>query len=119
MASIAGLIGAASAATYCASKHAVMALTKSAALETAKNGIRINAVCPAVIETAMAGRLFSAPEINKLNLALHPIGRVGKPMEVAEAIVWLLSDRASFMTGQSLVLDGDFLTGISPALAER
>lgn len=80
-------MGAAGAATYCASKHAVMGLIKSAALETAKNGIRINAICPAVIETAMAGRLFSSPEIIKLNLALHPIGRVGKPMEVAEAVV--------------------------------
>jgi NAD(P)-dependent dehydrogenase (short-subunit alcohol dehydrogenase family) len=118
MASIAGLMGAAGAATYCASKHAVMGLTKSAALETAKNGIRINAVCPAVIETAMADRLFSAPAATKLNLALHPIGRVGQPMEVAEAVVWMLSDRASFMTGQSLVLDGGFLAGISPALAQ-
>lgn len=87
MASIASLMGAAGAATYCASKHAVMGLIKSAALETAKNGIRINAICPAVIETATAGRLFSSPEIIKLNLALHPIGRVGKPMEVAEALV--------------------------------
>ena len=111
MASVAGWIGSAGAATYCASKHGVIGLTKSAALETARNGIRINAVCPAVIETPMAERIFGAPEMNKYALGLHPIGRFGTPMEVAEAVVWMCSDRASFMTGQSLVLDGGFLAG--------
>jgi NAD(P)-dependent dehydrogenase (short-subunit alcohol dehydrogenase family) len=114
MASIAGLIGSAGAATYIASKHGVMGLTKSAALETAKNGIRINVVCPAVIETAMADRLFGEPEFKKFALGLHPIGRVGKPLEVAEAVLWMCSDQASFMTGQSLVLDGGMLAGIKP-----
>jgi NAD(P)-dependent dehydrogenase (short-subunit alcohol dehydrogenase family) len=116
MASIAGLMGGAGSATYSASKHAVMGLTKSAALETAKNKIRINAICPAVIETAMSDRLFSVPAVNKTTLALHPIGRFGKPMEVAEAVLFMLSDRASFMTGQSIVLDGGFLAGPSPNL---
>ena len=111
MASVAGLIGSAGAATYCASKHGVMGLTKSAALETARNGIRINAVCPAVIETPMGERLFGAPDMKKYALGLHPIGRFGTPMEVAEAVLWMCSDRASFMTGQSLVLDGGFLAG--------
>lgn len=114
MASIAGLIGSAGAATYIASKHGVMGLTKSAALETAKDGIRINVVCPAVIETAMADRLFGEPEFKKFALGLHPIGRVGKPLEVAEAVLWMCSDQASFMTGQSLVLDGGMLAGIKP-----
>jgi NAD(P)-dependent dehydrogenase (short-subunit alcohol dehydrogenase family) len=114
MASIAGLIGSAGAATYIASKHGVMGLTKSAALETAKSGIRINVVCPAVIETAMADRLFGEPEFKKFALGLHPIGRVGKPLEVAEAVLWMCSDQASFMTGQSLVLDGGMLAGIKP-----
>jgi NAD(P)-dependent dehydrogenase (short-subunit alcohol dehydrogenase family) len=111
MASIAGLIGSAGAAIYSASKHGVLGLTKTAALETARSGIRINAVCPGAIETSMAERLFGAPEVQKWVLGLHPIGRFGTPAEVAEAVVWMCSDRASFMTGQSLVLDGGFLAG--------
>jgi NAD(P)-dependent dehydrogenase (short-subunit alcohol dehydrogenase family) len=111
MASINGLIGAAGAAAYSASKHGVIGLTKSAALETARSGIRINAVCPAVVDTAMGKRLFGAPAVHKYVLSCHPIGRFGKPMEIAEAVVWMCSDRASFMTGQSLVLDGGFLAG--------
>jgi NAD(P)-dependent dehydrogenase (short-subunit alcohol dehydrogenase family) len=111
MASVAGLIGSAGFATYCASKHGVMGLTKSAALETARNGIRINVVCPAVIETPMGERVFGGPGIRDYAIGLHPIGRFGTPMEVAEAVVWMCSDRASFMTGQSLVLDGGFLAG--------
>jgi NAD(P)-dependent dehydrogenase (short-subunit alcohol dehydrogenase family) len=114
MASVAGLIGSAGAATYCASKHGVMGLTKAAALETARSGIRINVVCPAVIETPMGERIFGEPARRKYALGLHPIGRFGTPMEVAEAVVWLCSDRASFMTGQSLVLDGGFLAGPNP-----
>jgi NAD(P)-dependent dehydrogenase (short-subunit alcohol dehydrogenase family) len=111
MASVAGLIGSSGFATYCASKHGVMGLTKSAALETARNGIRINVVCPAVIETPMGERIFGGPEIRPYAIGLHPIGRFGTPLEVAEAVVWMCSDRASFMTGQSLVLDGGFLAG--------
>ncbi len=111
MASVAGWIGSAGAAAYCASKHGVMGLTKAAALETARSGIRINVVCPAVIETPMGERIFGAPEMRKYALGLHPIGRFGTPMEVGEAVVWMCSERASFMTGQSLVLDGGFLAG--------
>lgn len=114
MASVAGLIGLAGAATYSASKHGVMALTKSAALETARSGIRVNSVCPAVIETPMGERIFGAPEMKKYALGLHPIGRLGTSMEVAEAVLWMCSDRSSFMTGQSLVLDGGFLAGPNP-----
>lgn len=111
MASVAGMIGSAGFATYCASKHGVMGLTKSAALETARDGIRVNVVCPAVIETPMGERIFGGPEIRPYAIGLHPIGRFGTPMEVAEAVLWMCSDRASFMTGQSLVLDGGFLAG--------
>ena len=111
MASTMGLIGAAGAAAYTASKHAVIGLTKAAALETAKNGIRINAVCPAVIETSMADRLFGAPKVHEYVQGCHPIGRFGKPQEVAEAVLWVCSDQASFMTGHSLILDGGFLAG--------
>ena len=114
MSSIAGLMGSAGAATYCASKHGVMGLTKSGALETARAGIRINAICPAVIETPMGDRLFGEPEMRKYATSLHPLGRFGTPMEVAEAVVWMCSEHASFMTGQWIVLDGGFLAGPNP-----
>jgi NAD(P)-dependent dehydrogenase (short-subunit alcohol dehydrogenase family) len=114
MASAAGMIGLAGAATYCASKHGVIGLTKSAALETARSGIRVNVVCPAVVETPMADRAYDDPEMHKFVLGLHPIGRFGKPEEIAEAVIWMCSDRASFMTGQSLVLDGGLLAGPNP-----
>jgi NAD(P)-dependent dehydrogenase (short-subunit alcohol dehydrogenase family) len=110
-ASIYGLIGSAGAAAYCASKCGVMGLTKSAALENARNGIRVNSVCPAAVETPMAERLFGAPKAHTYAVSCHPIGRFGRPQEIAEAVVWMCSDRASFMTGQSLVLDGGFLAG--------
>jgi NAD(P)-dependent dehydrogenase (short-subunit alcohol dehydrogenase family) len=111
MASIFGQIGSAGAAAYAASKHGVIGLTKAAALETARNGIRINSVSPAAIETPMAERIFGSPEVHKFVVSQHPIGRFGRPAEIAEAVVWMCSDRASFMTGQSLVLDGGFLAG--------
>ena len=111
MASVVGLIGTAGAAAYSASKHGVLGLTKAAALETARSGIRINAVCPAAVETTMAERLYSAPAVYKYVLGCHPIGRFGRPAEIAEAVVWMCSDRASFVTGQSLALDGGFLAG--------
>jgi NAD(P)-dependent dehydrogenase (short-subunit alcohol dehydrogenase family) len=113
-ASVSGFIGAAGAATYSASKHGVMALTKSAALETARSGIRVNVVCPGIIETPMGERLWGAPEARKFGLSFHPIGRFGEPGEIANAVVWMCSDGASFMTGQSLVLDGGFLAGPNP-----
>jgi NAD(P)-dependent dehydrogenase (short-subunit alcohol dehydrogenase family) len=114
MSSVAGLMGAAGSATYCASKHGVIGLTKSAALENARNGIRVNAVCPAVIETPMADRLFGEPEFNKYALGLHPLGRFGKSREISEAVLWMCSDRASYMTGQYIVVDGGFLAGPNP-----
>ena len=114
MSSVAGLMGAAGAGVYCASKHGVIGLTRTAALEYAAHGIRVNAVCPAVIETAMSDRAFADPEANKRVLALHPIGRFGKPMEVAEAVLWLCSSKSSFMTGHYIVLDGGMLAGPNP-----
>ena len=114
MSSVAGLMGAAGAGVYCASKHGVIGLTRTAALEHAAHGIRVNAVCPAVIETAMSDRAFADPEANKRVLALHPIGRFGKPMEVAEAVLWLCSSKSSFMTGHHIVLDGGMLAGPNP-----
>jgi NAD(P)-dependent dehydrogenase (short-subunit alcohol dehydrogenase family) len=111
MASTTGLVGSAGAGAYCASKHGVIGLTQTAALENAKKGIRINSVCPGFTETPMAERIFRAPGVRKYILSCHPIGRLGTPGEVAEAVLWLCSDHASFMTGQSLVLDGGFLAG--------
>lgn len=112
MSSIAGLIGAPTAGSYCASKHGVIGLTRTAALECASKGIRVNAVCPAVIETPMADRLFGEPEVNQHIVGLHPIGRAGKPLEIAEAVLWLCSEKSSFMTGHYIVLDGGFLAGL-------
>jgi NAD(P)-dependent dehydrogenase (short-subunit alcohol dehydrogenase family) len=114
MSSVAGLMGAAGAAIYVASKHGVIGLTRTAALEYATKGIRVNAVCPAVIETAMADRAFGDPEVSKRILAQHPIGRFGKPIEIAEAVLWLCSDKSSFMTGHYITLDGGMLAGPNP-----
>jgi NAD(P)-dependent dehydrogenase (short-subunit alcohol dehydrogenase family) len=111
MASIGGLVGFSGAAAYSASKHGVMGLTRAAALENARSKIRINAVCPGAVETALADRVFGAPSVHKYVVSIHPIGRFGKPAEIAEAVLWMCSDRASYMTGQSLVLDGGFLAG--------
>jgi NAD(P)-dependent dehydrogenase (short-subunit alcohol dehydrogenase family) len=111
MSSTSGLIGSVGSGAYSASKHGVIGLTKTAALENAKSGIRINAVCPGFIETPMADRIFRVPKVHQYVLSCHPIGRLGTPMEIAEAVLWMCSDQASFMTGQSLVLDGGFLAG--------
>jgi NAD(P)-dependent dehydrogenase (short-subunit alcohol dehydrogenase family) len=115
MSSVAGLMGSAGASVYVASKHAVIGLTRTAALEGAQHGIRVNTVCPAVIETAMAERAFADPQVKKRVLSMHPLGRFGKPMEIAEAVLWMCSDQSSFMTGHEIVLDGGMLAGPNPA----
>ncbi len=85
-----------------------------AALDYAKAGIRVNAMCPAVITTDMAARLFyQDPEVAKQIVAMHPIGRVGTVEEVANAVVWLCSDQSSFITGETLRIDGGMLAGVS------
>jgi NAD(P)-dependent dehydrogenase (short-subunit alcohol dehydrogenase family) len=107
--SVAGLIGFPSMSIYIASKHAVIGLTKTAALEYSAQGIRINAVNPAVIDTEMVDRLADGMNMKKDDLTtLHPIGRIGRVGEVAEAVLWLSSSKASFVTGHSLVVDGGF-----------
>lgn len=109
MSSIAGLIGFPGIPLYVASKHAVLGLTRSTALEYAKSSIRINAVCPGAIETEMFERFVKDNEqVRDQVMAMHPIGRSGRPEEIANAVVWLCSDKASFITGQSLALDGGF-----------
>ena len=114
MSSVAGVKGFAGAGVYVASKHGVLGLTKTAALECAAAGIRVNAVCPAVIETPMADRAFADPAVSKAVLAQHPLGRFGKPVEVAEAVLWLCSGKSSFTTGQFIAIDGGLLTGANP-----
>lgn len=112
MSSVAGLMGGPVGAAYHASKHGVVGLTRTAALEYATAGIRVNAVCPGVITTDMASRLFyQDPEVAKGILAMHPMGRVGTVDEVANAVVWLCSDQASFITGEELRIDGGMLAG--------
>jgi len=107
MSSVAGLIGGRVGVAYYASKHGVVGATKAAALEYAARGIRINAVCPAVIETPMVARAFSAnEEVTERYKAMHPVGRFGQPEEVASATLWLCSEGASFVTGHSLPVDG-------------
>ncbi len=109
MSSVAGLIGFPGIPLYVASKHAVLGLTRSTALEYAKSSIRINAVCPGAIETGMFERFVKDNEqVRDQVMAMHPIGRSGRPEEIANAVVWLCSDAASFITGQSLALDGGF-----------
>ncbi len=107
IASVAGLIGAPKAADYTASKHAVVGITKSAALDYAKSGIRVNAVCPAYTDTAMAqGAIAGNPGMASIMARAIPMGRLGLAEEIAEAVVWLCSDASSFVTGHALVLDG-------------
>jgi NAD(P)-dependent dehydrogenase (short-subunit alcohol dehydrogenase family) len=104
-----GVIAFAGVEVYVASKHAVIGLTKSAALEYGKQGIRVNAVLPAVIETDMYERFTGEkPEMQAAMAALHPIGRIGASEEVADAVIWLASDKSSFVTGHSLLVDGGF-----------
>jgi NAD(P)-dependent dehydrogenase (short-subunit alcohol dehydrogenase family) len=109
MSSIGGVVGAPCAPIYAASKHAVIGLTKSTALEFAKSGIRINAICPGAIETEILEKYFRAnAEVKKSMVAAHPIGRLGMPEEVASAVLWLCSPEAAFMVGHSLLLDGGY-----------
>lgn len=108
-ASIWGLVGAQGASAYVASKHGVVGLTRAAALEYAPQGIRINAVNPGTIRTPILDPFIAAiPEFESLMTSLHPIGRIGMPEEVAEAVVWLCSDAASFVVGQNLPVDGGY-----------
>src|SRR6184192_1000619 len=107
--SIGGLIGLPGRATYHASKHGVIGLTKSAALEYASRGIRINAVCPGTINTPMVtDMLAKEPDAMKEIMRDQPIGRLGRPEEIAAAVLWLCSPGASFVIGHGLVVDGGY-----------
>jgi NAD(P)-dependent dehydrogenase (short-subunit alcohol dehydrogenase family) len=107
--SIGGLIGNPGRAIYHASKHGVIGLTKSAALEYASRGIRINAVCPGTIETAMVADMMARESITREDFQRDlPIGRLGRPEEIAAAVLWLCSEGASFVIGHALAVDGGY-----------
>lgn len=107
--SVAGLVGAGGLAAYVASKHGVAGLVKSAAIDVAKSGVRVNAICPGMVKTAMVDRLSQQVEgFEDALLAMKPMARLGSPAEIAEAAIWLSSDRASFVTGHMLAIDGGY-----------
>ena len=109
-ASVAGLVAIRGTCAYVASKHAVAGLTKAAALEYAQSGIRVNAVCPGYIRTPLTQPLFDTMEgFEDQAVARHPLGRLGEPHEIAEAVAWLSSDAASFVTGHTMTVDGGYV----------
>lgn len=110
--SILGMVGFANASAYVAAKHGVLGLTKTAAIEYATQGIRVNAVCPGFIETPMLerGGITTQPALRKFVTDLHPMKRLGKPEEIAESVIWLFTDAASFVTGIALLIDGGYVS---------
>jgi NAD(P)-dependent dehydrogenase (short-subunit alcohol dehydrogenase family) len=109
-ASGAGLVGVEQLSAYNASKHGVVGLTKTAALEFAQKNIRVNCVCPGLINTPMVARMIDSGGMNEQEfLAAEPVGRMGQPDEIGEGVVWLLSDAASFVTGHAMSIDGGFV----------
>lgn len=108
-ASIAGLVSFSNMAAYVSSKHGVVGLTKVAAMELAKTGIRVNAICPGVIKTPMVDRALASPEMENAYNAMIPMGRMGKPEEMAETIAYLCSDAAAYVTGHAMVADGGWV----------
>jgi len=108
--SVAGLVGFPGAAAYCASKHGIIGLTRAGALDYATQGIRVNAVCPGVIDTEMIDRVTAGnPAMEGQLLATEPVGRLGTAEEIADAVLWLCSDRSAFVTGHALAVDGGFV----------
>jgi NAD(P)-dependent dehydrogenase (short-subunit alcohol dehydrogenase family) len=105
-ASINGLVGNGAQPGYVATKHGVVGLTRHGALRWAQQGIRVNAVCPGVVETGMTAPLAANPDMRKVLDGMTPMGRMGRPEEIASAVLWLCSDEASFVTGHAMVIDG-------------
>jgi len=109
--SLGGLVGGAERGIYHAAKHGVLGFTKSAALEYAARGIRVNAICPGLIQTPMSDQMVAAGQAEALEAMEKsiPMARVGRPEEIADAVLWLCSDAASYVTGQSISVDGGFI----------
>jgi NAD(P)-dependent dehydrogenase (short-subunit alcohol dehydrogenase family) len=110
--SLGGLIGGNQRGTYHAAKHGVIGFTKSAALEYATRGIRVNDVCPGMIQTPMFDKMIAegqGEELNAMLKSLVPMGRMGRPEEIADAVLWLCSSAASYVTGQSISVDGGYV----------
>lgn len=108
-ASVGGLVGAAGLCPYVASKHGVVGLVRSVAVTVAKSGVRVNALCPSMIDTAMVDQLTASdPAVREAILSLMPIGRLGGVNEAAAGALWLASERASFVTGHALAVDGGY-----------
>jgi NAD(P)-dependent dehydrogenase (short-subunit alcohol dehydrogenase family) len=108
--SVAGLVGQPGAAAYCAAKHGVIGLTRAASLEYAKSKIRINAICPGLVPTALVEKLAAErPDLVNSVIATIPMARAGRPEEIAEAVVWLCSDAASYISGHVMPVDGGFV----------
>ena len=105
-ASVSGMNGDAGSVVYSASKAAVINLTRSLAVDHAAQGIRVNCICPGAIDTPPVGRMLTEPEARRRSERAHPLGRIGRPEEIAAAAVWLSSAESSFVTGQALVVDG-------------
>lgn len=105
-ASVAGLVGERGIGAYAASKHGVVGLTRTAALDYIGQGVRINAVCPGATRTRMLANWFQDPKVEQFILSRHPIGRIAEPEEIARAVLFLASDDASFVVGQALAVDG-------------
>ena len=111
MSSVAGVMGFPQMPIYIASKHAVLGLTKSAALEYARSGIRINAVAPGAVNTDMAKRVVEGnPQLSQTLTSMHPIGRTAEPEEIADVVSWLLSDKSTFVLGHTLLADGGIVS---------
>jgi NAD(P)-dependent dehydrogenase (short-subunit alcohol dehydrogenase family) len=105
-ASVAGLVGERGIGAYAASKHGVVGLTRTAALDYIGQGVRINAVCPGATRTRILANWFQDPKVESFILSRHPIGRIAEPEEIARAVLFLASDDASFVVGQALAVDG-------------
>jgi NAD(P)-dependent dehydrogenase (short-subunit alcohol dehydrogenase family) len=105
--SIAGLVGFEQASAYVASKHGVIGITKSVAIEYAKKNIRVNAVCPGVIKTPMLDRFTKGDD--SIFAGMNPMGRIGKPEEIADCVLWLCSEKSSYVTGEEIAVDGGWI----------
>ena len=111
-ASVAGIRGSVGLSAYNAAKHGVVGLTRNAALEFAPAGVRVNCICPGIIDTPLVARAFGSTEAIRESMhRFHPLGRMGKPIEIAKCVLFLASDDASFVTGHALVVDGGITAG--------